>query len=446
MTDSTLLDRVYAHEAERPDQIALIQPVGAGRVVQYTWAEIMDQSRRIAAHLIERGISPGARVAMLSKNCAHSVMAELAIWMAGATTVSIFPTETAGTIEFVLQHAEASLLFVGKLDDWPRQSRGVPASMPCLSFPLAPRVECDSWDAIAARTPPVSGRPARAPEDLGMLLYTSGSTGQPKGVMQTFRSIMEVARRIAADRPEWLPEEAEWRVLSYLPLSHVYERASIECSFLYEGRGRVFFTESVETFVEDLKRARPTLFCSVPRLWLKLKQAILRAVPQERIDAALADPAGAASAAREILAAVGLDQTHAAITGSAPTPDPLLEWWRRLGLNLLEGYAMTEDFCYSHLSTAERRALGYVGAPRKGVETRIGEHGEVLIKSPGCFLGYYKRPDLDSESRTEDGFFRTGDVGEVQSRGTAEDHRAASRKCSRRRRGNTSHPRRSKTA
>jgi long-subunit acyl-CoA synthetase (AMP-forming) len=234
--------------------------------------------------------------------------------------------------------------------------------------------------------------------------------------MHNFRGITRVAEHLVADQHVWLPADVECRMLSYLPLSHVYERAAVECRFFCDGRGRVFFSESVETFIEDLKRARPTLFCSVPRLWLKLQQAIQRFVPAERLAEILQEPA-AATARRQILAAIGLDQTVAAISGSAPLPDALLDWWRRLGLNLLEGYAMTEDFCYSHVSTPDRRATGYVGAPREGVEARIGARGEVLIKSPGRFVGYYKRPDLDAGSFTEDGFFRTGDVGEQRADG-----------------------------
>jgi long-chain acyl-CoA synthetase len=121
-----MLDHVYEHEQQRADQVYLTQPVGGGEVIDYTWAEVMDQARRMAAHLEAQGFGPGARIAILSKNCAHFIMAELAIWMAGGTTVAIFPTESADTIRYVLEHSEASLLFVGKLDTWERQKPGVP--------------------------------------------------------------------------------------------------------------------------------------------------------------------------------------------------------------------------------------------------------------------------------------------------------------------------------
>ncbi|HQR57481.1 MAG TPA: AMP-binding protein, partial [Burkholderiaceae bacterium] len=152
-----ILDYVLDHESSHPDRVYLTQPVGGGQVVDYTWAQALDQSRRIAAHLQSRGFPRGARIAILSKNCAHFIMAELAIWLAGYTTVAIFPTEGADTVKFVLEHSEASLLFVGKLDTWPQQQSGVPAGLPCIAFPLAPKTDFETWDAIVARTPPLAG-------------------------------------------------------------------------------------------------------------------------------------------------------------------------------------------------------------------------------------------------------------------------------------------------
>jgi long-subunit acyl-CoA synthetase (AMP-forming) len=121
--------------------------------------------------------------------------------------------------------------------------------------------------------------------------------------------------------------------------------------------------------------------------------------------------------ARKVLKGLGLDQALLAGSGSAPIPAELITWYRRLGLNLSEGYAMTEDFAYSHNSTDAINAPGYVGVPMPGVQVRLSEEGEVLIKSPGQMVGYYKRPDLDAESFTADGFFHTGDRGEIRADG-----------------------------
>src|SRR6185369_13316297 len=195
--DKLILDYVLDHHAAQPQKVFLTQPVGGGRVIDYTWDNMVDQARRMASHLRSQGFEPGARIAILTKNCAHFFMAELAIWMAGATTVAIFPTETAETVRYVLEHSEASLLFVGKLDTWPQQASAVPAGLPCIAFPLAPQTPFDTWDAVVARTEPIAGRPQRSPQDLAMLIYTSGSTGEPKGVMLTFAAVTRAAEGMA---------------------------------------------------------------------------------------------------------------------------------------------------------------------------------------------------------------------------------------------------------
>jgi long-subunit acyl-CoA synthetase (AMP-forming) len=412
-----MLDYVYDHEATHADKVFLTQPVGGGRVVDYTWRQTLDQARRMAAHLKSRGFAPGARIAILSKNCAHFIMAELAIWMAGGTTVAIFPTETAENVRYVLEHSEASLLFVGKLDTWAQQQPGVPVGLPCIAFPLAPRTDFETWDAIFARTEALGGRPHRAPDDLAMLMYTSGSTGQPKGVMVSFEAITRVGEGIAADSRSRVGRDVESRMLSYLPLAHSFERSWVEASSLVDGRTQLFFAESLDTFLQDLQRARPTLFISVPRLWLKFQQGVFAKMPPAKLDRLLRIPLLGRIVARKVRQGLGLDAVVVAGSGSAPIPAELIVWYRRIGLPLYEGYAMTEDNSYSHTSNAQFNAPGYVGVPLPGVQVRISDEGEVLIKSPGQLVGYYKRPDLDAESFTEDGFFCTGDLGEQRADG-----------------------------
>ena len=408
----TILDYVLDHETGRPDHVFLTQPIGGGKVIDYTWSRLMDQSRRMASHLKAQGFAPGARIAILSKNCAHFIMAELAIWMAGGTTVAIFPTETAETVRFVLQDSEASLLFVGKLDTWPQQSSGVPAGLPCIAFPLAPPTPFDTWDAIVARTEPLAGRPQRAPDDLAMLIYTSGSTGQPKGVMLPFSAVTRASEGMVNYLKATYGEKQESRLLSYLPLAHSFERAWIECASLVDGTSHIFFAESLDTFLADLRRARPTTFISVPRLWLKFQQGVFAKMPPQKLDRLLRIPILGRIVGRKVLKGLGLDKVQRAASGSAPIPAELIAWYRKLGLNLFEGYGMTEDFAFSHGSTEEHNEPGYVGVPFPGVEVRLGDDGEILIKSPGQFCGYYKRPDLNAQAFTEDGFFRTGDKGE----------------------------------
>jgi len=407
-----ILDYVYDHEQARADTVFLTQPTGGGQVTDYTWAQVMDQSRRMAAHLKSLKLEPGARVALLAKNSAHFIMAELAIWLSGGTTVAIFPTETADTIKYVLEHSGASLMFVGKLDSWAQQQSGIPADFACIALPLAPKTSYETWDAIVSRTAPLTGRIQREGTDLAMLTYTSGSTGQPKGVMHNFERITRATEGMQANVIKQLGGDRDNRMLSYLPLAHVYERLCVETAALMHGRTHLFFAESLDTFLTDLNRARPTIFLSVPRLWLKFQQGVFAKMPPKKLDRLLSIPILGRIVGRKVLTGLGLDQVGLAASGSAPIPADLIAWYRRLGLKLVEGYGMTEDFAYSHSSTVSQQAPGCVGLPMPGVEVKINEEGEILIKSPGQMVGYYKRPDLDAEVFTKDGFFRTGDRGE----------------------------------
>jgi long-subunit acyl-CoA synthetase (AMP-forming) len=412
-----ILDYVQEHEKARAEIVYLTQPTGGGQTVDYTWGQTVDQARRMATHLKAQNFEPGARIAILSKNCAHFIMAELAIWMAGCTTVAIFPTETADTVKYVLEHSGASLLFVGKLDTWAQQLPGVPAGMPCIAFPLAPKTSYDTWDKVIARTQPLTGNIQRAGSDIALLMYTSGSTGTPKGVMHSFSAATAASEGMTAHFRQYFKADEEMRAISYLPLAHIFERAGMECQSLVHGNIHIFFADALDTFVQDIQRARPTFFASVPRLWLKFQHGVFSKMPAKKLDRLLSIPILGRIIARKVLKGLGLDQVKVAISGSAPIPPELIAWYRRLGLNLLEGYAMTEDFAYSHISTNAHNAPGYVGIPFAGVQVRLNEEGEILIKSPGKLVGYYKSPELDAEVFTADGFFRTGDKGEIDANG-----------------------------
>lgn len=407
-----ILDCIQEHEVKQRDTVFLTQPLGSGKVVDYTWGETVDQARRMAAHLQGRGLGAGDQIAILTKNCAHFFMAELAIWLAGGTTVAIFPTEGPETIRFVLEHSEAKLLFVGKLDTWEQQKSGVPADLPCIALPLAPSTSFNQWDDLVASTEPLTGKLTRSADDLAMIIYTSGSTGTPKGAMITFGAVSAVGKGYTDDLALRMDANAHMRVLSYLPLAHSYERAVIAAPAWHSGRTHIYFAESLDTFLADLNRARPNLFVSVPRLWLKFQQGVLAKMPAKKLNFLLGLPIIGKLIGRKVLTGLGLDQVQLAASASAPIPPELIAWYRKLGLNLFEGYGMTEDFAFSHHSTEQFNAPGYVGIPYDGVQVRIGPGSEILIKSPGQMKGYYKRPDLDKESFTEDGFFKTGDMGE----------------------------------
>ena len=406
-----LLDAVYEQERNHPDRVYLTQPVGR-QVIDYSWGETMDQARRMAAYLRTLELPPNSNIALISKNCAHFIMCDLAIWMAGHVTVALYPTLTPDTVAWILEHSESRLLFVGKLDDWEEMEPGVPASLPRVVLPLAPDTHGLEWDEVIAKHRPITDHPSPPGEQLALIAYTSGSTGRPKGVMHSFAS----ASVPACNAARQYNIGADDRTLSYLPLAHLMERMIIEIESFYSG-GHIYFTETLDTFLQDLNRARPNRFVSVPRLWLKFQLGVFQNIPEQELECLLQDPEKRAAVGKQVLDSLGLGEVEIAISGSAPIPAELIEWYDRVGLTLLEGYGMSEDFAYSHLSTPELHRYGYVGPPWPDVQSRISDDGEIQVKSPGNMLGYYKAPELTAECYTEDGFFKTGDRGEYSADG-----------------------------
>jgi long-chain acyl-CoA synthetase len=411
--EALALQRLYHWERTAPERVALTQPVGGGNVKEFTWRDVMDQTRRMAAHLQGLGYEPGARIGILAKNAAHWMMADFAIWMAGYVSVPLYPTLAAGTIRQILEHSEARLLFVGKLDGWDEMKPGVPPGLPCIRLPMSAASDGPSWDEIIARVQPMQGEPVRDGTELATIMYTSGTTGIPKGVMHCFAAF---AWSIAAVRKR-LRFDADSRVLSYLPLSHVAERTLVEHGMLASGM-HVFFAESLETFAADLQRARPTVFFSVPRLWVKFQQGVLAKMPAQKLDRLLSLPIVNRIVRRKVLGALGLDRCEFAAGGAAPMPPDLLRWYARLGLEIIEVYGMTENCGVSHCTLPGKQRPGTVGYPYEGVQSRIDPaNDEIQVRSPGMMLGYYKEPEQTRQAFTDDGWLRTGDKGVLDEEG-----------------------------
>ncbi len=414
--DMLALQRLYYWEKTSPDRVALTQPMGNGVVKDFTWGQVADEVRRMAGYLKAQGWEPGTKVAILSKNCAWWMMSDLAIWMAGHVSVPLYPTLAADTVRQILTHSEAKACFVGKLDGWEHMKPGVPDDMPCLSYPLSPDDAIKAyvgWDAACKDSDPVTGTPVREADDLATLIYTSGTTGMPKGVMHSFGNF---AWALDAGIRR-LPMGAEDRMLSYLPLAHVVERVLVEHGWLRTGM-HVFFAESLDTFTADLQRARPTIFFSVPRLWVKFQQGVHHKMAPEKLNRLLSIPILGGIVRRKIIKALGLDQCRIAAGGAAPMPMALLQWYSRLGLHINEGYGMTENLAVSHITEPGKNQQGSVGPTYEGVEHRLDpQTGEIQMRSPAVMLGYYKEPGKTREAMTDDGWLRTGDKGRIDANG-----------------------------
>jgi long-chain acyl-CoA synthetase len=407
----TLLDCAYDHEEQRGDRLWLTQPMGGGVLRQFTWREAVDEARRMASHLQGLGFEPGTRIAIISKNCAWWFMADLAIWMAGHVSVPIYPTLTADSVGAILAHSGARLAFVGKLDQFEEIAPGIPGSVGQIGFPLSPPGLEVTWDDVVRRSAPVAGRPSRDPDELVTIMYTSGSTGAPKGVMHSFRT-MDHSRAII----DLAAITADERFISYLPLAHVAERALLEATTIIVGYP-VWFVESLQTFVADVQRARPTVFGSVPRLWMQFQAGVHAKVAPDRLQRLLRIPLVRQLVRRKILRGLGLDQARVCFYGSAPSPVELIEWYRALGLELVEIYGMTEGWAYSHMGRVGSLRRGWVGPTVPGVEHRLTDEGEVLVRTPGRMLGYFNAPDLTEEMIDAEGWLHTGDRGEIDETG-----------------------------
>jgi len=408
VTHETQLDFAYHWEKTQPDKVWLTQPMGGGAMRELTWKQGLDEARRMARHLDSLGYPKGSQIALFAKNNAWWILADLAIWMAGHVSVPLYPTLTAETIRQIIDHSEAKLIFVGKLDGFAEMEPGIPKDMPRIALPLAPKQDCPQWDDLVKKTEPIEGSPKRNPDDLATLIYTSGSTGVPKGVMHSFRTMTSSGVGVT----KMLHCNADDRMLSYLPLAHAFERFIVETGTFAAGYS-LWFAESLDTFVADLRRAKPTLFVSVPRLWSKFQSGVFQKMPPGRLDFMLKVPILSGFIGKKVLTGLGLENVRFAGSGSAPIPAELIAWYRRLGLELLEGYGMSENFSYSHVTRPGEPRVGFVGRPYDECEQRISESGEIEVKSPGTMLGYFKAPELTAEVMTKDGFLKTGDQGVI---------------------------------
>jgi long-chain acyl-CoA synthetase len=419
--DALALQRLYHWEKTTPDRVLFTQPYegaakGAGQVRTWTWKQAADETRRIAAYLNGLNLPPRSPIAMISKNTAHWLMTDWAIWMAGHVSVPLYPTLAADTIRQILEHSESKLLFVGKLDGWDGMKAGVPKGLPCITHPLAPTNAvpgAPAWDDIVAKTAPMTDSPVRDADELATIMYTSGTTGMPKGVMHSFGTLMTGCNAGLAR----INVTSADRMLSYLPLSHIVERVLVEHGTLKAGM-QVFFAESLDTFTIDLQRARPTLFFSVPRLWVKFRQGVEKKMPPEKLERLLKIPILRGIVRKKVLGALGLDQCRFAAGGAAPMPADLLRWYVKLGLDLIEGYGMTENCGASHATLPGKSRPGTVGLPYDGVQCRIDPtNGEIQVKCAWTMLGYYKEPEQTKAAFTEDGYLKTGDKGALDAEG-----------------------------
>ncbi len=398
------------HVAIQPDKIYYSQPLN-GSLIHYTYAEVATQVAKVANFLQNNAIKSGDKVGLISKNCAQWQMADYAIWAAGCVSVPLYPTLPVEEMLTILNHAEVSAIFVGKLDNFSEVFKGMPKNLLKITFPFfsVAGENTFAWNEVL-KMPATAFSPVFAPMDeLATIIYTSGTTGEPKGVMHSFQGMMFAAREFAKE----IKIFSDDRFISYLPLAHVAERMVTELIPLHLG-AQVSFVDSLDTFVADIKCAKPTIFLAVPRIWEKFRNGVNVKIP--RIGTLVKVPIFGKILGRIVLKGLGLDTVRHAGSGAAPIDPVIFDFFDGLGLRIQNLYGMTENFCYSHRCPDGPARKTSVGPPMPFVKARLGEDDEIQASSPATMLGYYKNPE-ETKASFKDGFFCTGDQGKIDAAG-----------------------------
>jgi len=412
MKYQTPLEVLLQHTKTHPSKPLFHQPVKREWLMT-TWEEALDHSRRIATGLLALGLKKGDKVAILAKNSAEWFITDWAIMMAGMVSVPIYATAGEKTIRYVLEHSESKAVFVGKLDDLKAASAAIDGSIPSIAYPYQTVKTDHQWSDWLKQHEPLADIYAPTLDETMSIVYTSGSTGNPKGVVITYLNYSSVSTVHA----KWMGVANDDRVVSYLPLAHITERGVIEGPGLYGG-ATVYFVESLDTFVEDLKVARPTLFLSVPRLWTRFQSGVFEKMPAKKLTKLLKIPVLGGLIARKIRKGLGIDSAKVWGSGSAPIPKSLLEWYQSIGVDISEGWGMTEStgLSCSNLPFDSKR-VGTIGVPADCVEMKLSEKDEIMIRGDAVFKQYYKDPD-ETTACFDGDWFKTGDKAKLMADGS----------------------------
>ena len=401
----------FLHWADKtPHHLYLRQPLG-NQYIDYSFSAAAKEVKKIA-HFIQVNLKKGSKnVGILSKNSAHWMMGDLAIAAAGAISVPFYATLTKDQLHQVLVHSECQILLVGKLDHWEKIKEAIPENVIILHTPESSEKTGNQWTDIVSSGIEISSIPTPKPKDIATIVYTSGTTGMPKGVMITYEGIeagINMAREVA------LLDLPEARFISYLPLCHIAERNFVEFAAT-AAEGTIYFVENLDTFAKNLASARPTHFLAVPRIWAKFQEGILQKIGgQKKLDLLLKIPILNNIIRKKIQKGLGLDAVKLAVTGAAPITEELLIWYQKLGIFIQEAYGMTENMGLNSVMPRNQIKLGTVGRIHPDCETRIdAETNEIQMRAPYNSIGYFKEPGLTSELFTDDGWLKTGDQGRL---------------------------------
>jgi len=410
MTPVTILDYFLKWEKETPDVVFLRQPQGENWK-EYTWSQAGTKSRKVLGALQKLGLKKGDRVALLSSNCAEWIICDLAIMMGGYISVPLYANVNVTTMQEILTHSGARLIFIGKLlpKDWDSQRNAIPSDIISVTMEGFEKESITPWNNFLNGDAPEVEPTKPSLDEIITIIYTSGTTGTPKGVVHTYRSIIN-ALNVAAD--EGMLNVKGNRFLSYLPLSHAAERGLVEFGTLYSG-GSISFVESQERFATTLRQVKPTHFFGVPRIWEKFQSKILESLPQKKMNIFLKIPGLAHYIKSKIKKSLGLEKAIVVITGAAPITPALMMWFQKLGITIREAYGMSENFNVCCINPKSGIKIGYAGKLFDKQEIIIDPETHEIIQRCGWTMQGYYRDEKQTALTLRNGFLHTGDMGEL---------------------------------
>ena len=407
--------KFYEWEKQLKDKPYLKQPFG-DKWEEYTWGEVGDMARRLATGLKSLNLREGAHIGIYSKNCREWIISDLAIVMAGYVSVPFFPSLNGKELAYIMDYGDVDALFIGKIETWDQIKDDLPEGMPLIKFPhydgCSNVTKGHEWFKFIDSHEPMQNPNKPKLSDLWTIIFTSGTTGNAKGVMLTYQAIDGI--KVVLDDPNnplGIKHDGNNDFISYLPLNHIFERVVIEwCSFRYGGT--ISFVESLDTFAKNLKAVQPHVFAAAPRVWTKLQLGLLTKFPQKKLDRLLKIPLLSSLLKKLIKKGLGFSKARIVVSGSAPMPVELIEWFRKVGVYITNGYGMTENCAIcSSVDGRDFEKLHTVGQPQKGVKLKIDEEtGEILMKGPFIMKGYYKNEEL-TNTTLRGGWLHTGDKG-----------------------------------
>lgn len=450
--------RLFRHRVQNWSEQVAMRDKDLGLWQEITWEDYGRNARFVAAALRKLGLEKGDRGAVISENCPEWLYCDQGIMAAGGVTVGIYTTDSAVQVAYIINNCEARFYFaedeeqLDKIlevrDKTPSLEKIIVFDMKGLrdfSDPMV--ISFDEFLEIGRKAdekdPTIYDKQVETikPEELAILVYTSGTTGPPKGAMLSHQNIMDGMFLLYNVEP---PEEGQSdEILTFLPLCHIAERNASGFGPLSMG-AVINFAESMATVPQDIREVSPTFYFAVPRIWEKFYSTLMLrlkdSTPLEKLAFKWARGTGEKLAKyrmhakkpplgvramfkmadtlvlKNIKKSIGLDRVRICISGAAPISPDLLKFYFGLGIDMREGYGQTESTGLATIHFKDRVKFGTIGERFPEVEVKIAEDGEILLKGPNVFMGYYRNPEKTAETIV-DGWLYTGDVGKIDEDG-----------------------------